>query len=61
MKKFEFDVMYHKQVILDVMYRKRIISFGIDLGSNKTKNNKPVNFFIEIGLLFWTFGFEICW
>ncbi len=45
----------------DVLYRKKVVSFGIDFGSNKTKDKKQVNFFIEIGVLFWTFGAEICW
>ena len=46
---------------LDVLTRKWVVCFGIDMGANKFKNRKPCNFFIEVGILFWTFGFELDW
>jgi hypothetical protein len=50
----------------DILYRKYILSFGIDIGANHynrtiSKKGFFTNFFIEIGLLFWTFGFEVNW
>lgn len=45
----------------DIVYRPRVIGFGIDLGSNRSRHNKITNFFIEITFLFWTFGWEIRW
>lgn len=46
---------------LDVLTHKWVLSFGIDMGVNKFKNGEPCNFFIEVGVLFWTFGFELDW
>ena len=43
----------------DCIFRKKVISLGIDIGSNLTMYDKCSNLFIEIGILFWTFGFEI--
>jgi len=45
----------------DTIFRKYIISLGVDFGVNKFRHKKITNFFIEISILFWTFGFEICW
>jgi len=45
----------------DVMYRPRVISFGIDFGNNSLIKGKMSNFFIEISILFWTFGIELNW
>jgi len=45
----------------DVTVRKWVVSFGLDMGSNKFINGKPRNFFIEVSALFWTFGFELDW
>ena len=50
-----------KYFTYDWMYRPRVISFGIDLGSNFRVNNKIKNVFIEISILFWTFGIEYRW
>lgn len=44
----------------DYIYRPRVLSFGIDIGNNYTVNGKVGNFFIEISLLFWSFGIEYC-
>ncbi len=54
------------EIELDILYRPYILSFGIDIGSNHYNSNLNKkrgfkNFFIEIGLLFWTFGLEINW
>lgn len=34
------------------------IGLGISFGSNHTVNNRPVNFFIEVDILFWRLGLE---
>lgn len=43
---------------LDILYRKWVLSLGIDIGSNRTFMKKRGNIFIEISILFWTFGAE---
>lgn len=45
----------------DVLFRKRIIGLGIDIGNNYLIKNKSKNLFIEITVLLWTFGFEFQW
>ena len=42
----------------DILYRKYMLGLGVDIGSNKFIKSKPKNFFIEITVLFFTFGFE---
>jgi len=46
------------KVEFDYMYRPRILSFGIDIGSNKFIRKKSKNLFIEISILFWSFSVE---
>lgn len=50
---------YKIKTKFDVMYRKRNIGLGIDIGNNYIYCGKINNLYIEITILFWTFGFEI--
>ena len=50
-----------KHFEIDILYRPKVLSAGIDFGNNKTIKGKWSNVFLEIGILFWTFGFEIKW
>ncbi len=43
------------------LFRKKVIGLGFDAGNNSTCFGIPCNFFIEVTILFWTFGFEIDW
>jgi hypothetical protein len=47
--KFEFDI----------MYKPRSFGFGIDIGSNTIYYGKWGNIYLEITILFWTFGVEL--
>ena len=61
---FPFNRVYFLKfgkIKIDMFSRKYVLSFGIDLGSNRFVSKKPTNFFIEISVLFWTFGFEVLW
>lgn len=42
----------------EIIYRPRVLSLGIDLGSNYTINGRVNNFFIELSILFWSFSVE---
>ena len=46
---------------IDVLYRPKVIGFGIDIGNNYVYMGKAKNIFIEITFLFWTFGIELKW
>lgn len=46
------------KVKFDCLYRPKVLSIGIDIGNNKFKKDWPKNFFIDISILFWTFGVE---
>ena len=52
--KFKADVMTR-------IKRSWVVGLGIDLGSNKFYKHTAVNFFIEVTILFWTFGVEVEW
>ncbi len=51
----------HKNFLVDIMYRPRCVGVGIGIGNNYIIKGKISNFFLEIDILFWTFGFELRW
>jgi len=55
------DIINTKHFIFDILYRPRVLCLGIDIGINSIRKGKWRNIFLEIGILFWTFGFEIEW
>ena len=55
------EIIDTKHFIFDVLYRPRSLGLGITIGNNKTRFGKWTNVYLEIDILFWTFGFEIKW
>ena len=45
----------------DLIYRPRCLALGINIGNNHTVKKKWKNIFIELDILFWTFGLELKW
>ena len=53
------QIINNNNIEIEIYHRVRPMGFGIFMGCNSFTGKRPDNFFIEIDLVFWTFGFEI--
>jgi len=53
------DIIKKKHFVCDIMFRPLCLCLGVGIGSNQLDSGKLSNLFLEIDILFWTFGFEI--
>ena len=53
------DIVDNEHLEIDFVFRSKIISFGLTIGSNSSVGGKFDNIFLEIDFLFWSLGIEV--
>lgn len=54
-----YDLFDYHHFECDIMYKPHCIGLGIQLGTNSYKGGKRDNLYLDVQLLYWTFGFEV--